>query len=318
MSQSGCAVVAGINGFIGAAVARRLRELGWRVLGVLRAGRSWDRLAEVSGLELIEVTSYAVDVLRSRLAGIRADVVVNLAAAGVAAPTTDWRTLFEGNAFVATNLLTVAPSWGIRRFIHVGSYSEYAPGQAGVLMDEAWPQQPSSAYGVAKLAATLAARVEAARRSVPLTVLRLFGVYGPGEAPHRLLPRVLRGLTDGSGVDLTPGWQQRDWLYVDDAAEAIITAASATDLGPSGTIYNICTGIAASVREVVDWACQAWGGESRLLRWGAVPPRPDEPQWAVGDGRRFHEATGWQPRWHWRDGVRTTIARRSALAAVAA
>ena len=300
-------MVAGINGFIGAALARRLRTAGWRVVGLLRSGRSWDRLAEIAGLELMEVEAYTAAALRRRLNPVRADVVFNLAAAGVTAGAHDPSELFQGNALIATQLLEAVAKGSVRRFVHVGSCSEYAAGQPGVLMDENWPQEPASPYGVAKLTATHLARVHAKRLGVPLVTLRLFNTHGPGEAPHRLVPALLRGLLNGEPVDLTPGQQQRDWLYIEDAVEAMFRVAAAEDLGADGRVFNVCTGQAASVRDVGEFVRALLHQPERLLRWGALPYRDDEPLWIVGDAGRFTEATGWQPRWTWRSAVEATV-----------
>jgi len=308
-------LVAGINGFIGAALARCLKAAGWRVVGLLRSGSSWDRLAEIAGLELIEVAAYTPDELKRAVTPVAADVVINLAAAGVTPGVNDLMELIHGNAALAANLLQAVAGRQVRRFLHVGSCAEYAPGAIGLPMDESWPQEPASPYGVAKLTATHWARVQALRLDVPLTVVRLFGVYGPSEAPHRLLPAIVRGLASGQGVDLTPGLQQRDWLFVDDAADALAQAASADDLGPSGAVYNVCTEQAASVHDLGAAACALLNAPAHLLRWGALPYRPDEPMWVVGDATRFRERTGWQPRWTWPDGVRATLQLSHSLAA---
>jgi nucleoside-diphosphate-sugar epimerase len=307
MSRAETALVAGINGFVGAALARCLRAHGWRVVGLLRAGRSWDRLVEIAGLELIEIEAYSPEALRRGLRRVQADVVFNTAAAGIMTKVTDPVELLRGNGLVASNLLQAIAGGKVRRFLQLGSYSEYAPGKAGVLMDESWPAEPSSDYGIAKLTTTHMARMHAQRLGIPLTVLRLFGVYGSGEAPHRLLPALLRRLQEREAMDLTPGLQQRDWLHVEDAAAALEQAARTEDLGPSGSVYNICTSEAASVRAVGEWARELAGAPAHLLRWGALPARPDEPMWAVGDPRHFQATTGWQARWTWREGVRAMM-----------
>ncbi len=300
-------MVAGINGFIGAALARCLKARGWRVVGLLRAGRSWDRLAEIAGLELLEIEAYQPDALGRALGRVHADVVINLAAAGVAPEPIDAAELWHGNALLVGHLVQAVAGRGVRRFLHIGSYSEYAAGQAGTFMSESWPQEPASPYGAAKLAATHWARVQGLRLGVPVTVLRLFGVYGPGEAGHRLLPAIVRGLLNGHGVDLTPGLQQRDWLYIEDAAEALASAAEAADLGPTGSILNVGTGEPVSVHDVGEAARAALNADPGLLRWGALPYRADEPMWTAGDASRLRGLTGWQPRHAWHEGVRATV-----------
>jgi nucleoside-diphosphate-sugar epimerase len=121
------------------------------------------------------------------------------------------------------------------------------------------------------------------------------------------LPAIISGLLAGKAVDLTGGMQQRDWLYIDDAAEALASAAEATDLGATGSIYNVCTGQAASVHDVGEEARVALNADAKLLRWGAMPYRADEPMWVVGDSSRLRALTGWQPRHTWQEGVRATV-----------
>src|SRR5262245_32864697 len=166
MSGPASALVAGVNGFIGAAVARCLKAAGWRVVGLLRSGASCERLADIAALELIETASRTLDDLRSALRPVRTDVVINLAAAGVMPGPHDFTELLHGNAVLVANLLQAVSVRDVRRFIHVGSCAEYAPGAIGAPMDEKWPQEPTSPYGLAKLTATHWARIHAQRSGV--------------------------------------------------------------------------------------------------------------------------------------------------------
>ena len=114
-------------------------------------------------------------------------------------------------------------------------------------MNEDSPCRPTSPYGAAKLAATLEGGRLAAELGVPFVTLRIFGVYGPGESPHRIIPALRAKLTRGEAVPLTHGNQVRDFTYVDDLAGAITTAIDAR-LG-DGSIFNVCSGAGVPIRD---------------------------------------------------------------------
>ncbi|XXY50262.1 NAD(P)-dependent oxidoreductase [Sorangium sp. So ce269] len=165
----------------------------------------------------------------------------------------------------------------------------------------------SDLYGAAKAAAHDCGRAVARALAVPLVTLRLFGVYGPGEAPHRLIPHLAARLRARERVDLTPGTQLRDLAFVDDVVEALILGATTAGLEP-GAAYNVCSGRPTSVREVCLEVARQLGAPESLLDFGGRPPRPDEPPWLVGDPRRFRAATGWHHRMHLSLGVAASLA----------
>ena len=163
-------------------------------------------------------------------------------------------------------------------------------------------------YGAAKLCASLYGAVLAAERGIPFLNLRLFGVFGIGEASHRVVPYLISKLRENQPVDLTPGEQVRDWLYVDDIVDALLEAATCPHLPESG-VFNICSGHATRVREISEQVADAMNKPKDLLRFGARPYRPDESMWIVGDNRRFTEATAWLPRVSLAEGIRRMAAQ---------
>lgn len=300
------ALVAGATGFVGSAVARRLLADGWRVVApVRRTSGDRHRLSGLSGLDVVEVGGYTADELRAAFAK-KPEVVFNLASTGVAGKA-DPDDLVAGNVTLMLNLLRAAGEVGVRRFVHTGSCFEYAAVPAGELMTESSPAVPWSVYGAAKLASVHLARTAAVMWKVPLVVLRLFGVYGPGEAPKRLVPYLIDRLRKGEASDLTPGTQVRDLLYIDDAADAFTSVADHTGVGDDGRIFNVCTGVPVAVRQVGETMARLLGAPQELLRWGAIPPRTEEPPWIVGDGTAFRTATGWHPKHDLTAGLRAAI-----------
>jgi nucleoside-diphosphate-sugar epimerase len=227
---------------------------------------------------------------------LRPRALVHAAAAGVQPAAREPNTLEAGNRGLTLGLLEIARDWPLEAVVHVGSCAEY--GQVGPeLVREDRPAcaaEQLSPYGAAKLRASLAALDFAQAHGLPLVVARLFNVFGPGEAPARLLPYLLGQLRQGRPADLTPGTQVRDFTYIADAAEALLGLC---DDGPTEpTVVNVCTGRGRTVREVVAQMAARLGAAPDLLRWGALPARHDEPPVLVGDPTRLQALTGWRAR----------------------
>jgi nucleoside-diphosphate-sugar epimerase len=162
-------------------------------------------------------------------------------------------------------------------------------------------------YGAAKAAASVLVQSIARQAGLNLITLRLFGVYGPGEAPSRLAPYLIERLLRNEPADLTSGLQVRDLLYIDDVVEAFWTAAQGHASLRGQTTFNVCSGEPVTVRQVGGTLAELLNRPEGLLRWNARPPRENEPARLVGDPQRFSMATGWQPQISLREGLQRTI-----------
>jgi UDP-glucose 4-epimerase len=298
---SGIAVT-GSSGFIGATLVRRLATAGTTVHCLVRAE---SRAAPaVPGVERHVIPASTPD-FAALLRRLAPSTVVNLASYGVAPSETDPETMLDANLGALTRLLTACAGTGAR-VIHTGSCSEYARVEPPALMAEDTPCHPSAPYGAAKLAATEWGRTLAARVGVPFVTLRLFGVYGPGESPHRIIPALRAKLTRGEPVPLTHGRQVRDFTFVDDLCDAFLRALDA-DL-PTGGVFNVCSGVGVSIRDVCLSVCRLLGASPELLQFGATPLRPGEPEWMVGDPTRFEAVSGWRASTSLDAGIERTLA----------
>ncbi|KYF95303.1 NDP-sugar oxidoreductase [Sorangium cellulosum] len=307
----GKAVVTGATGFIGAALVRRLLAGGCDVVAAAPARPSgWARLSRPSPgqrLRQLPLERLTRDALLDAVGDAPPDAVFHLASAGVNPRERAPDALLEGNAGALVATLEAAARWGGARVVFTGSCSEYSAVVEGQLVGEAAARAPADLYGAAKAAAHDYGRAVARALSVPLVTLRLFGVYGPGEAPHRLIPYLAARLRAGERVDLTPGTQLRDLTFVDDVVEALLLGATTAGL-ELGAAYNVCSGRPTSVREVCLEVARQLGAPESLLDFGARPPRADELPWLVGDPGRFCAATSWQPRMPLSSGVAAALA----------
>lgn len=245
--------------------------------------------------------------MREALKDARADVVFNLASGGVNPADREPLALLNGNVNLIAALLCGCEKQKPRRFIHTGSCSEYAPAEQGHKLTEEDPVRPSSLYGAAKLCAYTYGSVLAAQQGISFLHLRLFGVFGVGEASYRLVPYLIGQLRENKTVDLTPGEQIRDWLYIDDVVDSLLLAAGIEDLSESA-VYNVCSSEGISVREIAEQVAETMKKPKHLLRFGDRTYREDEATWIVGDNRRFKAATGWFPKVSVAEGIRRMVA----------
>jgi nucleoside-diphosphate-sugar epimerase len=190
------------------------------------------------------------------------------------------------------------------RAVSAGSCAEYAVTGAPC-HEERTPVAPSSPYGRAK--AALSAALAAAAGGSGWAWTRFFHPYGPGELAARFLPAVIDGLARGAPIACTHGRQVRDFIYIDDVAEA---CAALLECGASG-VFNVGTGEGRSLRAAADAIVAQMGGAG-LLRFGERPAPAYDPPLVVADVGGIQAATGWKPRVGFDEGIRRSIESRRA------
>jgi nucleoside-diphosphate-sugar epimerase len=294
-------LVTGAAGFLGSHLVSRLIEAGAEVCALDRPNaRGWSRVErETLAAALRTDVRTLAEPTHDRLLG-DIDAIFHLAAVGVVGETGDVRELATGNIDGTLAGLLAAQRLG-SRFLYCGSCFEYG---AGARWTEQALPAPTTEYGAAKAGGWLLANAFARRTGVEVISLRPFTMYGPMEPPSRLVPSVVRHALAGRPIDLTPGQQTRDFVYVQDVADAFVVAAT-TDAAVGGT-FNVCTGTAVSVRDVVLKVLEYT--ESRAeARFGALAYRPSELPVLSGDPTHAAQILGWRARVSLDDGLARTV-----------
>ncbi|HEY5798768.1 MAG TPA: NAD(P)-dependent oxidoreductase, partial [Burkholderiaceae bacterium] len=279
-------LVTGATGYIGARLLSHLRARGAHVTALGRR--------PAKDVENIVVDDFDKAKLAMLLTGYRCDAVLHLAAAGIKPDDRDANRLIAMNSVLPATIAALAAQCGARAMVVAGSCAEYEAQHATEALNEDAPLCTTKLYGATKAAGTLLALARAADLQLPLAVIRLFNIYGPGEAPHRLLPSLVTRLAKGEAVPLSAGTQQRDFVHVDDACTALLAAMDALLDGsmPSG-VYNGCTGQSHTVADFARQTARVMQADEALLQFGALPMRPDDSACLVGDGARLRAACGW-------------------------
>jgi len=302
MTRGPSVLLTGATGFIGRHLARRLAATGCSVTALQRSP------TPVPGVrEVLRVTDLSPDAVSQALAGRRFDRLFHLPAYGVRPEDRDVERMFRINVDVTRALVESAARWPVRAAVFAGSGAEYDLSGVSAPVPETHPLETVKLYGASKAAGTLCAVSGACALAVPLAVARLFGVFGPGEAPHRLLPTLVGHLERNERVPLSEGSQQRDMLHVDDAVAALLALARTLEGAPQQAVVNVSSGRPATVRAFAETAAAALGAPMSLLGFGDVAQRPDETACFAGDPSRLTVLTGWQPRLGFEQGIREAV-----------
>jgi len=298
------ALVTGATGFVGANLARRLLQDGHEVHLLLRPGYSpWRIHAIQDDVCLHTVDLGDVEALASVVCQIRPDWVFHLAVYGAYSSQTDLRQMVQTNINGTINLVETCLRAGFKAFVNTGSSSEYgfkdhAPSETEWL-------EPNSYYAITKASATLFCRYTAQSLGVHLPTLRLYSVYGPYEEPIRLMPTlILRGLSGDLPPLVNPDIA-RDYVYVEDVVNAYLLAASIPGQ-EAGAVYNVGTGVQATIRQVVEVARQVLGIVIEP-QWGSMPNRCWDTNSWVANNQKIRDDLGWQPRCSLAQGFRRMV-----------
>jgi len=235
------------------------------------------------------------------------DVIVNAAAESHVA-----KSIEEGAVeFVQTNvegtrvLLDAIREAPVERFILISSSEVYGTA-ASDPMDEEHPLNPRSPYAATKAGADRLAYSYFVTYGLPVVIVRPFNNYGPRQHPEKVIPRFVTSALSGEPLTVHgDGHASRDWLYVDDDAEAI-EAVIAADLGSvAGEVINVATGVDISVSQIADAVLDVLG-KPRTLKVH-VDERPGQVDRHIGSTEKARRLLGWSARTSFAEGLARTV-----------
>lgn len=309
MAEARRILVTGATGFIGRHLITDLIERGHHVAAVVR-GTSRAPDSPPATRKAFEQCQRVICEDWDAIARIPGpyDQIFHLAAAGTHPSDRNPETLVKANVLAMPPLIAAAKRWDAS-IVMTGSCAEYADPSSALPIDETWPLQNKRLYGASKAAAGLIGLAMASSLGVPMLICRLFGVYGCGEAEHRLFPSLVRNLRNRQPVMLSEGSQLRDFLWVREVTDALTAAADklSNDLGVQGRAINICSGQPSTVRQFAETVCERMGADPSLLRLGTLPMRPDDVPALVGSNSEAARLIGWHPSLTLQDAVGRAI-----------
>ena len=318
-------LITGGAGFIGSAVVRRAIADGFNVvnLDALRYSANLDNVASVAdsplyAFEQVDICDEAA--VRAVFARHQPDAVMHLAA-----ESHNDRAIEDPLSFVRTNVMGTAVLldaargyWNglpqdrkdAFRFHHVSTDEVFgALGETGAFTEET-PYDPNSPYSASKASSDHLARAWQRTFGLPVVLTNCSNNYGPFQFPEKLIPTVISRAMEGKTIPVYgQGLQVRDWLHVDDHAEALLLVLNKGRLGET-----YCIGGDATVRniEIVKTLCAhldkyAPGNTPHAERIAFVADRPGHDFRYSIDASKLRNELGWSPRIPLNDGLEETV-----------
>ena len=317
-------LVTGGAGFIGSAVVRLAVQRGFDVvnLDVLTYAANLSNVAPVSdsprySFEHADIRDRAA--LDRILAQHRPDAVMHLAAESHVDRSIDGPGEFvETNVIGTFNMLEAARAYWLRegrpqtfRFHHISTDEVFGSlGETGQFTEDT-PYDPRSPYSASKAGSDHLVRAWHETYGLPVVLTNCSNNYGPYHFPEKLVPVVILRALAGETIPVYgDGGNVRDWLYVEDHADALLLVLAKGKIGRS---YNIGGENEATNIDLVRTICAhmdelhpTGAAHDRLISF--VPDRPGHDRRYAIDPTRIRDELGWRPSVTVDEGLRRTVA----------
>ncbi len=219
------------------------------------------------------------------------------------------RSILSASVFVTSNvlgtqnLLDCAREFEVQRFLHVSTDEVYGSLGSEGAFHETTPLAPNSPYSASKASSDLLVRAAFHTHGAPVVTTRCSNNYGPYQFPEKLIPLMIsNALQDKALPVYGDGKNVRDWLHVEDHAQALATVLAG---GKAGEVYNIGGNCERENLTVVKLLLQALGKSEDLIQF--VKDRPGHDRRYAIDAGKIRDELGWEPSWNLERGLAETI-----------
>ena len=262
--------------------------------------------AEGRGVHFVEGRIEDVKLVRDLFEQVGFDLVVHFAAESHVD-----RSIKDPAAFVVTNvlgtqtLLDAARDFGVKRFHHISTdevYGDLGFGSTALFTEES-PVRPSSPYSASKAASDFLALSYLRTYGLPVTVSRCSNNYGPYQSLENLIPVLITKAVSDQALPLYgTGKNVRDWLFVGDHCEAILTIL---EKGKIGEVYNIGGNSERENLMVAQTILKELKKPESLIAF--VPDRKGHDERYAIDSSKLQRELGWSPTVSFEEGMRRTV-----------
>ena len=325
-------IVTGGAGFIGSAMVRYLiKNTEHEVMNIdcLTYSGNLSSLAEIknsSRYQFVEMNIGNLSDVSKILFDFKPEIIINFAAESHVDKSIESPSIFfETNVLSTLNFLeairifyedTACKKDNFFRLHHISTDEVYGDlGDTDDFFNENTPYDPSSPYSASKAASDHLVRAWSRTFKLPVLITNCSNNYGPYHFPEKLIPHVIIKALNGETIPVYgDGSQIRDWLYVDDHVEALLTVLKK---GSVGDTYNIGGNNEKKNIDVVNTICDILDEIASSRRSNEiksykdlitfVKDRPGHDKRYAIDSSKIQRDLGWKPKETFESGIRKTI-----------
>jgi UDP-glucose 4-epimerase len=300
------ALITGVGGFLGRALAKQLAQDGAKVTGIGTQHSFTDSSIDIEYHQADILDFNQLQNLVSRFLPKNRDkaVIFHLAAQShVGKCQAEPLKAFTLNFIGTANILEICRKMNVRKFIFPSTALVYAK-PAQLPIEETHALEPNSVYAATKLACEVMLKTYSSKYGLSCRIARLANVYGPGATPDSVINIILQQVKNNQPIALKTLAPVRDFIYRDDVVSGLISLIRNMD--ESGCeIFNLSSGIPTSIRELALAACRVSNSEPKLTETDHQPSDAEDK--LVLSIRRLSENSDWYPVWSLEDGLRQTL-----------
>ena len=292
-------IVTGATGAVGSAVVRRALVKGIRVTCIVHQGsKRIGNLPQDDNLKIVECN--LSDYNNLQMEG-QYGAFIHLSWEKTFGASRDDAEVQTRNIQYTLDAVQLAHRCGCTVFVGAGSQAEY--GVQSVDLTPELPVKPESGYGIAKYASGKLSAMLCKSLGMRQCWVRILSVYGPNDGENSLISYLIREFKAGNSPQLTKCEQMWDYLYADDAGEAILAVA---EKGVDGKAYPLGSGNGRRLSDYVNNIREVINPDVQVL-FGAKDYYPHQPMHLVADITELTKDTGWLPQSSFQEGIKNIV-----------
>lgn len=294
-------IITGPTGAIGMALMQKCIKLDLEVAAVCHQGSS--RIANIPISSKVKIVECDLDEIRKLpdFLNDTYDVFFHFAWACTAGEGRNNIDAQTKNILYTMDAVETADKLGCECFIGAGSQAEY--GRFEGKLDSGVPTFPDNGYGIAKLCAGQLSRIRCVQLGIRHIWFRILSVYGSYDSEQTMIMSSIRSMLNGESPEYTPAGQIWDYLYSEDAAEALYLAA---ERGRDGAVYCLGSGQARPLKEYLE-IMRDEIDPGLSLKIGAKPYADKQVMHLCADITDLQNDTGFVPKYSFEEGIKETI-----------
>ncbi|MBI4432111.1 MAG: NAD(P)-dependent oxidoreductase [Candidatus Omnitrophica bacterium] len=293
------ALITGVTGIIGRHLSQELLARGWELCFLVRPGSL--KKSPAKSLSSGSICSYdgSTQSVMRVFQKKKPQVVFHLAASTlIEHEPSDIEPLIQSNVLLGTQILEAMRQTDCRYLVNAGTYWQHYANEA---------YNPVNLYAATKQAFEDIIRYYTETTPITSLTLKLYNVYCPNDTRPKLFHHIAQSIKNKKTLDLSPGRQKLDHVYITDVVDAFIYAAELLCKKRKDALhssYAVGTGAKHSLREVVR-IYEDVSGEKLKVNWGGRPYRPRE----IMDPGNVRFLPGWKAKVSLKEGIRRVYER---------